>query len=168
MKELLIVVCCPVTLSSGDLLAVTSFRYNFTCFTCDTKTEALVNHSCRLMHTFTWGEHYRAQNRSPSRWQGRIYLTRQLFKSCLTSCNKALGDDLWKFFGVFFLYEKLGLRMSGDTCIYEMGGAKDGGEGGRLRGENIVVTLSRKNLCQLMHLYLPLGPGEFYSLSHRE
>ena len=27
----------------------------------------------------------------------------------------------------FFLYEKLGLRMSGDTCIYEMGGAKEGG-----------------------------------------
>ena len=102
MRDLLIVVCCPVTLSSGDLLAVTSFRYNFTCFTCDTKTEALVNHSCRLMHTFTWGEHYRAQNRSPSRWQGLIYLTRQLFKSCLTSCNKALGDDLWKFFGFFF------------------------------------------------------------------
>ena len=98
LKNFLILVCCPVTLSSGDLLAVTSFRYNFTCFTCDTKTEALVNHSCRLMHTFTWGEHYRAQNRSPSRWQGLIYLTRQLFKSCLTSCNKALGDDFVFFF----------------------------------------------------------------------
>lgn len=100
LKNFLILVCCPVTLSSGDLLAVTSFRYNFTCFTCDTKTEALVNHSCRLMHTFTWGEHYRAQNRSPSRWQGLIYLTRQLFKSCLTSCNKALGDD-FVFFSVW-------------------------------------------------------------------